>query len=363
MSKQKFHEQDEKFAKWCPQTWQIISGRRYVVPDYRARDYANQVELISWFKRYFDHLLMEGGFEEDSGTHFENIAKALAHNRPTYFLERELGEAFCRTELPTGLDLDIIKWKFPQMRIILPLGLLHLEGEKLRNKPGPFSYPYLDIFRIDKGAKVALPKQVTLELEACTPIIRVLEARGLADILRLTANSPDPGGIGICSMCNVAGEFGFRTIWSSQTNLDIAEINRSMDMKGAYTGDEQKWFLKAQHLALNILLFMSSSSPDIQPLEELRKPRFLGRHFVSGLYKARFIGDSQRKRLKSEPEVIADKLVPAAPGSAHASHWVAGFWRQQPHGPASSLRKLIWIQPYFAQGKKGGVLAVLATPT
>jgi hypothetical protein len=354
-ARQKFEQQDEKFAKWCPQTWQIISGRRYVVPDYRAQDYANQVELISSFKRYFDHLLLRMPIEDDWGTHFDNLTRALAHNRPTYFLERELGEAFCRTELPADLELSVIKWKFPQMRILLPLGLLHLEGEKLGTQTGPFSYPYLDIFRIDKGRKLELPKEVAIELESCTPIARILEERGLFPQPSLNppeADGAPVAGVGLCSMCIVANRPWYRAIWSSQRTLDIPKINQSMDLKGSYSGDEQEWFLKAQHLALNILLFMSSSPADVQPLEELRKPRVVGDRFVSGFYKARFIGDAQRKRVRNQPEVLAEKIARTGLESAHAAHWVAGSWRQQPHGPKSSLRKLIWVQPYFAQGNK-----------
>jgi hypothetical protein len=89
------------------------------------------------------------------------------------------------------------------------------------------------------------------------------------------------------------------------------------------------------------------------PLLELAgPPRLEGKHFVSGLYHAKFVGDSQRKRVKIEPQITAAKVSKIGSGSSHAAHWVAGFWRQQPYGPLGSLRKLIWIQPYFAQGNK-----------
>ena len=41
-------------------------------------------------------------------------------------------------------------------------------------------------------------------------------------------------------------------------------------------------------------------------------------------------------------------------GGTHASprgHWVSGFWREQPHGPQRSLRKTLWIEPFWRGGK------------
>jgi len=42
MSKHEFNPACQILARYCPKTWQIISGRRYLVPDYRQRDYGNQ---------------------------------------------------------------------------------------------------------------------------------------------------------------------------------------------------------------------------------------------------------------------------------------------------------------------------------
>jgi hypothetical protein len=32
-------------------------------------------------------------------------------------------------------------------------------------------------------------------------------------------------------------------------------------------------------------------------------------------------------------------------------HWVSGYWREQPHGPSRSLRKTLWIEPFWRGGK------------
>jgi hypothetical protein len=119
MSKHEFNAACQILLRYCPKTWQVISGRRYLVPDYRQNDYGNQLKLINEFADNLTAIIC-GSYQDDQ-RFFEqlvNLSLTLAHNRPTYFLERELGEALCRTELPDNIEADLIKWKFPQMRIM-----------------------------------------------------------------------------------------------------------------------------------------------------------------------------------------------------------------------------------------------------
>lgn len=64
---------------------------------------------------------------------------------------------------------------------------------------------------------------------------------------------------------------------------------------------------------------------------ETEKRRALSKLWALGHIPARRIGANFSK--------------PASEGGTLASHWRRGHWRHQPHGPAMSLRKLIWIQP------------------
>jgi hypothetical protein len=52
------------------------------------------------------------------------------------------------------------------------------------------------------------------------------------------------------------------------------------------------------------------------------------------------------------PTTIGQRYrIKCPPGDGtHASprlHWVRGFWREQPYGPQSSLRRDQWIEPYI----------------
>lgn len=148
-----------------------------------------------------------------------------------------------------------------------------------------------------------------------------------------------------------SGEAMLLSILEAWPLVDIEKLNRSICLDEVINPQNFNVLdARLKHLALNILLFMSSAPSESEPPAELRKPRLVGDRFVSGLYKARFVGDSQRKTLKGKPEIIAEKMPKVGSHSAHAAHWVAGHWRQQPHGPKSSLRKLTWIRPYQTSG-------------
>ena len=350
----KFLPETEAFARLCPKTWKAISEKRYLLPNYRQADYDNWIQSTENFKTYFDYLLLEAPMEGHFFNHFENLCRALDHKRPTYFLEREVGEMFCRMKLHNDLQLNDIKWKFPQMRIVLPHGLLRLDGEDIDGIPGPFSYSYIDIVRVDKDRLISLPEEIALELEACGPFNQVLEERKRSSLLSIIATPRSSDGFGVCSTgVTPEGKICYRTIWDRFDTLDIAKINQSLDLKGHYSGDDQQWFLKAQHLALLTLLFMSSSPEDYKLLPEMvGKPGNGKRPLQGPLYHAKFVGECQRKYVKNEPQTIAAKIPKSESKIARVGHWVAGHIRSQPFGSGSSSRKLIWIQPYYAEGNK-----------
>jgi hypothetical protein len=75
-----------------------------------------------------------------------NYAMALRYDRPTLYCERELGEALQRTDLPSDLTVADLNFKWPQLRIILPLNLLTI------NREGQlYSVTYLDMSMVQGG--------------------------------------------------------------------------------------------------------------------------------------------------------------------------------------------------------------------
>jgi hypothetical protein len=353
----KFDKETEAFARACPKTWAIISGRRYLIPNYRQADYANQVQLIN---EYVQHLadfcsgVLEHKEQKDNiatlDAHLANLALALEHNRPTYFLERELGEALLRTVLPEPFDPESIKWKFPQMRIMLPKNLLRADYENGRIQ----SLTYLDIARFDQNKRVSFPKELVRELELDPRISanRLNANKGPLEkeSFRYTASA----GIAITNRITHPDfplESMNRAILEAWPLIDIPKLNRSICLDEVITS--VNWSVmdaRIKHLALNILLFLSSSPEDFKFLPEVvRPPGHKGKRFVSGLYQARFIGDSQRIKVKKEPQIIASKTLA---GSAHAAHWVAGHWHTFLIGKGRLEPRLQWVQPYKTGNKE-----------
>jgi hypothetical protein len=354
MSKRDFDEEAKLFAHNCPRTWQVISARRYLVPAYRQNDYANQIDLINEFLQQLADFC--SGVADDTETAIRdatlcNLALALKHNRQTYFLERELGEALMRTELPEPLNPEMIKWKFPQIRIMLPKDLI------LADYAGRITWlTHLDIARFDQGKRVSFPDDVVKELETDPRISANRAHAGKGPMGQEGFTYRNTGGLALSSRFvhpDFPDESMSLSVLEAWPLVDIGKLNGSICLDEVINPQNLNVLdARLKHLALNVLLFMSSAPMELEPPEELRKPSVVGERFVSGLYKARFVGDSQRKSLKNDPNVIAEKMPKETSQSPHAAHWVAGHWRQQPHGSKSSLRKLIWVQPYFAQGHK-----------
>jgi hypothetical protein len=353
----KFDQETDLFARNCPKTWEVISGRRYLLPNYRQPDYANQVHLINEYVQYLadfcsgTHDPKGGNSVEARDADLANLALGLEHKRPTYFLERELGEKLMRVFLPDPLGPELIKWRFPQMRIMLPKDLLRVDYENGRIQ----SLMYLDIARFDKDKKVSFPRELVRELE--------LDPR--ISINRLNANKGPlekdgfcyrkDGGIAIASRSthpDFSSECRVYSILEAWSLIDIQKLNRSICLDEVI--NSVSWpvmDVRVKHLALNILLFLSSSPENFELLEPIRTPKTKGKRFISGLYPAKFVGDSQRMKIRHEPNVIAAR--PAGPGSPRAAHWVAGHWKHQSIGPRDSpSTKLILIYPYFAEGNK-----------
>jgi hypothetical protein len=97
-----------------------------------------------------------------------------------------------------------------------------------------------------------------------------------------------------------------------------------------------------EHLAIQILLFLSAFPEGYAPETILRKPSTKGQRRIPGLLAARFVGKSQIR-----PDRTGQHHVAAAPtGRTNAAHWVAGYWKRQPCGPGMQERRLLWIRPY-----------------
>src|SRR5271166_5176082 len=73
----------------------------------------------------------------------------------------------------------------------------------------------------------------------------------------------------------------------------------------------------------------------------IRKAKMEGKHMITGLFPAKFVGQQQIRATKKPTHVAS---LPT--GKHTAAHWAAGHWKRQPYGPGRTERKLIWILSY-----------------
>lgn len=345
ITEREIKELSQSISRYCPRLWRAVSQKRYLLPKYRQPDYFSQ-ELLDALLGVFMATYNSDSYGQRPDAIIRSMyttgIMALQEGRPIYFLERELGEALLRTELPLDLSTDDIKWRRRQMRIMLPRELIALKrNSEVR------SAMYLDIGRAKAAEWLELPKEMAAEvrvwgvlrgedINAPTPI-PIFDRSGMVAGTQL---SPDSDG--------QPGE-NYATIRPFE-GLKLSEIKVGYDKHfdtGSVMDESDDEFLgRIEHLALNVLLFMSSTplEYDVTPTGAIRKLQVVNDRVIPGLFPAKFVGQSQYR-----PSKATTLHVTRHTGRHVAQHWAAGHWKRQPVGPRWSERKLIWIEPYQTQ--------------
>jgi hypothetical protein len=99
-----------EYAKKFPVTWNRVIKKRYELPQYRQADYYNQDALNAFFMDYFvtRYKVRVDLADTPNKVGWALECLALHHDRPTFYLERELGEALVRTEIPGDFSSEDI---------------------------------------------------------------------------------------------------------------------------------------------------------------------------------------------------------------------------------------------------------------
>ncbi len=331
-------------AKHCPRLWRAISSKRYLLPKYRQGDYFSQ-ELLDALLGVFLSTYSSNSYGEKPDAIIRSMysvgTMAIQEGRPTYFLERELGEALLRTQLPGDLDTDDIKWRRRQFRVMLPRELIALKRNgEMR------SAMYLDIARAKAAEWIELPREMAAEIRAFGILsgqIRDLNARTpipIFDRSGMTAGtqlSPDSEGCPGENYCAIRPFEGLK-LSEIKTGYD-----KHFDTGSVMDESDDEFLARIEHLALNILLFMSSVplEYDSEPTGPIRKLQVVNDRVIPGLFPAKFVAQSQYR-----PSKTTTLHATQHTGRHLAQHWAAGHWKRQPVGPRWSERKLIWIEPY-----------------
>ena len=334
-------------VKWiqkrAPLCWDLFFGKKYLLPKLRQEHYYRQdfVNFVEWSTLIA--LPMEAYRDEIMNACFCNTAGGLYHGRPTLFLEKELGEMLLRTRLPLDMMAHDIKWKWPAMRIFLSKGLIGL------GDPGDHSMMYLDIGKLEPDESMRIPRKYAAELDLCAHDLSDDKGKPpLFSFGNFSFRYPDRAitlsGILNCVDGLTKNDMTTYAVVKPFKNYTVKEIGEMTDhLKSAWKCDGQDDNVtgKMEHLAIQILLFLSAFPEGYQPEHVLRKPGAKGHRQLPGLYAARFVGKSQMR-----PDHSGHHVASAPTGRTNAAHWVGGFWRRQPCGPGRQERRLLWIQPY-----------------
>jgi hypothetical protein len=361
----KIKERERK--KFCPQLDRLIYGKKYVLPNYRQGDYYDQHLNNKLYSASLLRPLETQEFDDVTNAAFSNAVQALKCGRPQLWLERELGEAFMRTQLPEDMSSEDVKWRWPGFRVHLPKGILAITGEVSVHEAGQLSpvigrtplkrdLMYLDVCSIPATASLHIPEPYASEIVTLTTelgwhnpqsVYSCETTRYHQRALMIAGNlSGEPDGQMISNLDFMI----YAVVKPFDEAVKLGQIRRITsedgDLSSPYeiTVVDNEFCERMLHLALNILLYLGSTPLEYQPEEVLRKPRLEGKHSLPGLYRARFVGASQLR-----PSKAAHTAGPVT-GRHLPQHWRAGTWKRQPFGPKSSLRKLIWVMPYQTTG-------------
>jgi hypothetical protein len=347
-----------KQAKWmqklAPKCWQLFFSKKYQLPAYRTSQYSPQdfINYIEWssliglpYNTYRDDIM---------NACFCNTAGSLYHGRPTLFLERELGVPLVNGPLPNDMMAEDFKWKWPTFKVYLPDRLIELDDKHW--------LMFLDIGLLEENEGRSVPGDLAEELNAFAKYIHPNESSQI-DFSHFNFYYPDRAIVVSGIMNSVDGlqknDLTTYALVKPFKKYTVAEIKAmSEHLKSAWKCDkaDDSVTAKAEHLALQILLFLSAYPLEYEP-KVVRPPSRKGDRQISGIYNAKFVGQSQIRPKPGEPHHIASaaQVIGAeSPGGTlsyekgsggwHVTpHWRSGHWVRQPYGPGSRQRKLIWV--------------------
>jgi hypothetical protein len=318
-----------------PVLWKMVTGKRYILPNFRQADYVSQ-EACDWLliDSFFGYLNGVLSMDDHVSCHCtNNMIVALHYNRPTFFLERELGEPLLRTTLPLDYYASDINWRWPAFRIYLPKGLLTLKRGK-----DIASAMFLDIAYMPKGPGKSIPEAINNELNS---LPRIFLGK-LPYIISMFEGFSVTTFLDFESITSAVGYSASAMLEQNKLREVIEQIHKDKLASPFKTDEADDVFInKMLGLAINILLFLSSVPMEYEKEEALRKAKLEGKKLIPGLFPAKFVGKAQLRPTAGKSSHIADIT-----GKHTASHWAAGHWKRQPFGPGRTERKLIWIVSY-----------------
>ena len=334
----------KNIAKFCPINYAKFFGKKFILPHYRQEHYHPlDFQNLATFDRILSFAMDPEGMDDVIRCALANTFAALDYNRPTLFLERELGEALLRTPILADITTGDINWRWPAFRIVLPKGLVSLKRQEVH------SLTHFDVCHIGPNENIVAPLELAREAEKF--ITGALPGRVIQDITRFEFKYKDPG-LCISSALDRAeyndyGQtvYGMVKPWGDLRLGDYQAVHGDLSTPFPQDDADRGLLNRLEHIVINVLLFLSATPLEYKPEETLRKARMEGSRLIPGLVNARFVGQSQVRPIRVEGQ------APPVPTGRHLpGHWVCGAWKRVAYGPKASLRRLQWIMPYRTHG-------------
>jgi len=341
---------DENFKRECPQLWQAIWGRKYLLPQYRQNDYINQDRLNADMEFGLTATAMGAlGYKDDvHHAQFANWAAGLWFERPTLWLEKELAGPLFASDPPKEMRTEDIEWKWPQFRVIVPKGLITIE-----RGGAPRNVTFLDICMVPEEG-IWLPPVYADEMEGYVRrhgpnLYRRVPVRNLTVMMKeqylavVAQIEWSEVGYGPTT-------YAYTVPWLDHTLGKLTSYTGGLQTAIACDQADNVLLDQIKRLSVNVLLFLSQKPFEYAP-KLVRPFKREGKHHMKpALLQAHFVG---REQFRKAAQMLhgAQKAAEAGGGVLKLkAHWRKGHWKRQPYGPKSGLRRWQWISIYHTFG-------------
>jgi len=257
--------------------------------------------------------------------------KMLEMRVPTYFIRSEFAQAVAQTEPPQDLKFSDIKWPLDAMLFVLPTQFVL--------KYFGYFCPFMGICRAIPGIYPDCLKLPIMEHPLM--LFNKLQSDGekVMSVLPVLGSTDMPTEYTMCYRMQDTVTDAQAYEMSDATYFEEQEFGTPQGTGADYpSGEAENIFRKKMNAYIFKLMLAITARPGIVKVgEQTRKQSEKHGRIREALWSPNTIGWEYR----------AERTRSLGDGT-HASprlHWRRGFMRNQPYGPKSSLRKIIWVEP------------------
>lgn len=307
------NEIEQKLRALNPALWDALYPRAYVAHG----NYASPKQAAASMMLNILGQVMSP--QADMPTRYASLTctRLVEYSMPTYFVSSNLLHACLQTSLPEGFPYSDLRWPLPAMLFILPRGAVsspadgdcrfialarHGKGENVERLPGLPPFP--NVFTYDCFSHYAN----TSGNAVFAGYIPTHTDPMLTDVLSGEKHF-SPGIVGLTA----SGELAYETIKGSDGDFMGLTVS----------------------IGLRLLLLLNARPELLTSARELRKSDPSAKKPKSALWSPNIIGERF--------QAVSDDSVRS--GRSPRWHWRRGHYRNQPHGPGLSQRKILWIEP------------------